>query len=592
MDDSDDMYGDLPEDDDDGPSAAELEAAGQSAMFGDPAPAAPPAPRPAAPAVSVQPYRVLARKYRSQTFAELIGQDAMVQTLANAIKRDRLAHAFLMTGIRGVGKTSTARLIAKALNCIGPDGQGGPTIDPCGQCEPCIAIAEGRHIDVIEMDAASHTGVDDVREIIEAVRYSAVSARYKIYIIDEVHMLSRNAFNALLKTLEEPPAHVKFLFATTEVDKLPVTVLSRCQRFDLKRIPPAVLAQHFAMICGKEGVDADADALAMVAAAAEGSVRDGLSILDQAISHADLATGGEGPTHISAEQVREMLGLADKSMQRRLFTAVLAGDGGTLLEEVAGQYALGIEPVAMMRAQMDLVHKVTVAQVSGRADARSPEEAAAFESWGKTLAPGQLHRLWQLLLKGYEEVRTAPDPLVAAQMALLRVMHASEMPDPGSLVKKLEELAARAPAVAAHTGEAGAPAAAPAAVALNWETLVEQVEHFSPLAGSSMRLAVRVIELRQGYLKYELVPGVPGDPTPEIRKGLQDSIGGHWQVERGTGNAAPSLEEVRAASVAAAEAAMKDDPLVKAAFAAFPDAQIVDEDSSKEHEQRPWSRRA
>jgi DNA polymerase-3 subunit gamma/tau len=561
-------------------------------MFGDPAPAAPPAPRPAAPAVSVQPYRVLARKYRSQTFAELIGQDAMVQTLANAIKRDRLAHAFLMTGIRGVGKTSTARLIAKALNCIGPDGQGGPTIDPCGQCEPCIAIAEGRHIDVIEMDAASHTGVDDVREIIEAVRYSAVSARYKIYIIDEVHMLSRNAFNALLKTLEEPPAHVKFLFATTEVDKLPVTVLSRCQRFDLKRIPPAVLAQHFAMICGKEGVDADADALAMVAAAAEGSVRDGLSILDQAISHADLATGGEGPTHISAEQVREMLGLADKSMQRRLFTAVLAGDGGTLLEEVAGQYALGIEPVAMMRAQMDLVHKVTVAQVSGRADARSPEEAAAFESWGKTLAPGQLHRLWQLLLKGYEEVRTAPDPLVAAQMALLRVMHASEMPDPGSLVKKLEELAARAPAVAAHTGEAGAPAAAPAAVALNWETLVEQVEHFSPLAGSSMRLAVRVIELRQGYLKYELVPGVPGDPTPEIRKGLQDSIGGHWQVERGTGNAAPSLEEVRAASVAAAEAAMKDDPLVKAAFAAFPDAQIVDEDSSKEHEQRPWSRRA
>lgn len=592
MDDSDDMYGDLPEDDDDGPSAAELEAAGQSAMFGDPAPAAPPAPRPAAPAVSVQPYRVLARKYRSQTFAELIGQDAMVQTLANAIKRDRLAHAFLMTGIRGVGKTSTARLIAKALNCIGPDGQGGPTIDPCGQCEPCIAIAEGRHIDVIEMDAASHTGVDDVREIIEAVRYSAVSARYKIYIIDEVHMLSRNAFNALLKTLEEPPAHVKFLFATTEVDKLPVTVLSRCQRFDLKRIPPAVLAQHFAMICGKEGVDADADALAMVAAAAEGSVRDGLSILDQAISHADLATGGEGPTHISAEQVREMLGLADKTMQRRLFTAVLAGDGGTLLEEVAGQYALGIEPVAMMRAQMDLVHKVTVAQVSGRADARSPEEAAAFESWGKTLAPGQLHRLWQLLLKGYEEVRTAPDPLVAAQMALLRVMHASEMPDPGSLVKKLEELAARAPAVAAHTGEAGAPAAAPAAVALNWETLVEQVEHFSPLAGSSMRLAVRVIELRQGYLKYELVPGVPGDPTPEIRKGLQDSIGGHWQVERGTGNAAPSLEEVRAASVAAAEAAMKDDPLVKAAFAAFPDAQIVDEDSSKEHEQRPWSRRA
>ena len=256
MDDSPDIFGLEPEEE--APSAAELEAAGQESMFGAPeaapAPAPAPVPAPAAPAAAVsaapaQPYRVLARKYRSQTFAELIGQDAMVQTLANAIKRDRLAHAFLMTGIRGVGKTSTARLIAKALNCVGPDGQGGPTIDPCGQCEPCLAIAEGRHIDVIEMDAASHTGVDDVREIIEAVRYAAVSARYKIYIIDEVHMLSRNAFNALLKTLEEPPAHVKFLFATTEVDKLPVTVLSRCQRFDLRRIPTPLLAEHFARVC-------------------------------------------------------------------------------------------------------------------------------------------------------------------------------------------------------------------------------------------------------------------------------------------------------------------------------------------------------
>jgi len=255
MDDSPETYGEEPEDLT--PTAAELEAAGQSSMFGAPEPAPAPAPiapppvaaAAAVPAASAQPYRVLARKYRSQTFAELIGQEAMVQTLANAIKRDRLAHAFLMTGIRGVGKTSTARLIAKALNCVGPDGQGGPTIDPCGQCEPCQAIAEGRHIDVIEMDAASHTGVDDVREIIEAVRYAAVSARYKIYIIDEVHMLSRNAFNALLKTLEEPPAHVKFLFATTEVEKLPVTVLSRCQRFDLKRIPAPMLADHFAMIC-------------------------------------------------------------------------------------------------------------------------------------------------------------------------------------------------------------------------------------------------------------------------------------------------------------------------------------------------------
>src|SRR5690349_22275035 len=237
------------------------------------------------PPSSASPYRVLARKYRPQTFSELIGQDAMVQTLANAIARGRIAHAFLLTGVRGVGKTSTARLIAKALNCIGPDGTGGPTINPCGICEPCRAIAEGRHIDVVEMDAASHTGVDDVREIIEAVRYSAVSARYKVYIIDEVHMLSKNAFNALLKTLEEPPAHVKFLFATTEVNKVPVTVLSRCQRFDLRRIPAEKLAAHFAEVSRQEGVEVEPEALALIARAAEGSARDGLSILDQAIAH-------------------------------------------------------------------------------------------------------------------------------------------------------------------------------------------------------------------------------------------------------------------------------------------------------------------
>src|SRR5438309_5540120 len=289
---------------------------------------------PAKPAAA-SPYRVLARNYRRQTCAGLIGQDAMVKTLANAIERGRIAHAFLLTGVRGVGKTSTARLIAKALNCIGPDGRGGPTITPCNVCEPCRAIAEGRHIDVIEMDAASHTSVDDIREIIDAVRYASVSARYKIYIIDEVHMLSKNAFNALLKTLEEPPEHVKFLFATTEVNKVPVTVLSRCQRFDLRRIPAGKLAAHFGEVSKAEGVEVEPEALGMIARAAEGSARDGLSILDQAIAH--------GVGAVTAGQVRDMLGLADRGRIRRLLELVLGGDARAALAELDEAHDLGID---------------------------------------------------------------------------------------------------------------------------------------------------------------------------------------------------------------------------------------------------------
>ena len=607
MDDSTDMFGTDPADneppwetEDERASAAELEAAGQSSMFGDPAPAAPaPAIAPAAPAAApapaaAQPYRVLARKYRPQTFSALIGQGAMVQTLANAIRRDRLAHAFLMTGVRGVGKTSTARLIAKALNCVGPDGLGGPTIDPCGQCEPCRAIAEGRHIDVIEMDAASHTGVDDVREIIEAVRYAAVSARYKIYIIDEVHMLSRNAFNALLKTLEEPPAHVKFLFATTEVDKLPVTVLSRCQRFDLRRIPSGLLAEHFAGICAEEGVTADPEALAMIAQAAEGSVRDGLSILDQAIAHADL--GGEG--RVTPDQVQDMLGLADKSIQRKLLAALLEADAPAVLELVEAQFALGVEPLALLRSQMELVHAVTVAQVS-RTNARalSPEERAAIDEWAGKLSAGQLHRLWQLLLKGFEEVRSAPDPLVAAQMALLRVLHAADLPDPGQLARKLEALAANPAALAAaapSAAQSGAPAA-PAAV--NWADLVEQVEHGSPMLGASLRLGVRVVTLTPGLLRYQLAPGLAPIADADIRKGLDNATGLAWQVERvSEGEAAPSLEESRAAAASAARDNLRRSPLVAAALAAFPGAELIEDEAASPNRggpgERNWSRRA
>lgn len=583
------------------PSAEELEQAGQGSMFGDPSPpetpqAEEPAPAPAetrpkpAPEPPAQPYRVLARKYRPRTFAELIGQDAMVRTLANAIARGRLAHAFLMTGVRGVGKTSTARLIAKALNCIGPDGEGGPTIDPCGQCEPCRAIAEGRHIDVIEMDAASHTGVDDVREIIEAVRYAAVSARYKIYIIDEVHMLSRNAFNALLKTLEEPPPHVKFLFATTEVEKLPVTVLSRTQRFDLRRIPAAMLEAHFGEICRKEDVEAEDEALHIIAAAAEGSVRDGLSILDQAIAHADLDTEGK----VTAARVRDMLGLADKGAQRRLFGHILEGEAKALLAALNDQYALGVEPLALVRSLMELTHRLTLGQLSGgEIEAPTAGEAAELAGWAERLSPGQLHRLWQLLLKGYDEVRQAPDPLISARMALLRVLHAAELPDPGKLARTLET-------IAAHTPPPGtAPAAtseiaAPAAEALNWAKLVARVEEAGLFhAASVMQLQVRVIELEPGHLRYSRAPHFSDDIEPVLRDALLTVTGQRWIVESGGAEEGePSLSEREAAAMAEAQSAVLAHPLVQAAFAAFPDAELIGDTDPPARREVPWSRKA
>jgi DNA polymerase-3 subunit gamma/tau len=594
MGDSGEMFGEQPpweDGDEPKPSSAALEAAGQSSMFGAQTegvaapPADPPRPEPQAPAEPAQPYRVLARKYRPQTFSELIGQEPMVRTLANAIERERLAHAFLMTGVRGVGKTSTARLIAKALNCIGPDGKGGPTIDPCGQCEPCTAIAEGRHIDVIEMDAASHTGVDDMRSIIEAVRYSAVSARYKIYIIDEVHMLSKNAFNALLKTLEEPPAHVKFLFATTEVEKLPVTVLSRTQRFDLRRISTPMLQQHFASVCRQEGVEAEDEALAMIAAAAEGSVRDGLSILDQAIAHADLDTDGK----VTAERVRDMLGLAEKGGQRRLFTALLEGDPQALLAEVERYHALGVEPIALIRSQMELAHRIAVAQVGGSgADADTLEERQTLENWATRLTAGQVHRLWQLLLKGHEEVKSAPDPLVAAQMALLRVLHAADLPDPGALAKQLADIAASG---AGLSSAAGATAPAPVA-AMDWAELCERVERAGMLrVAGLMRHWVRVIELAPGMLRYGLAAGLTEDPAPELRDALRKITGERWQVERGSGEGAPSLREQADAAKAQEAERIRRSPLVEAAFAAFPNAELIEDDEPRGGD-RNWSKRA
>ncbi len=528
---------------------------------------------------SPQPYRVLARKYRPRSFRELIGQDAMVQTLGNAIKRGRLAHAFLMTGVRGVGKTSTARLIAKALNCIGPDGQGGPTIDPCGMCEPCVAIAEGRHIDVVEMDAASHTGVDDVREIIEAVRYAAVSARYKIYIIDEVHMLSKNAFNALLKTLEEPPAHVKFLFATTEVNKVPVTVLSRCQRFDLRRIPAELLAAHFAHVVEAESVAAEADALALISQAAEGSARDGLSILDQAIAHAEM---GEGAPMVTAAQVRDMLGLSDRGSVRRLLGLLLEGDTGALLGAVRDQYALGVEPLALMRGLMELVHAVTLAK-AGRdiaSPGQSAEEREALADWASQLGFAPLHRLWQLLLKGHDEVAGAILPIESCEMALLRVMHAATMPDPGELARLLREGAPAVVAPASGGGSAASSSAPAARLPATMQEIVALIDRQKPLLANHLNDCAALISLSPPDIAIRLTHAwTHGDFKRDLEQALNTAAPGpRWIVTLAQSGGEQTLLEQEQAGKAAARADILETPVVKAAMAAFPEAELVDTD--------------
>jgi DNA polymerase-3 subunit gamma/tau len=510
------------------------------------------------------PYRVLARKYRPQTFAELIGQDAMVKTLANAIARGRIAHAFLLTGVRGVGKTSTARLIAKALNCIGPDGQGGPTIHPCNVCEPCRAISEGRHIDVIEMDAASHTGIDDVREIIDAVRYASVSARYKIYIIDEVHMLSKSAFNALLKTLEEPPEHVKFLFATTEVNKVPVTVLSRCQRFDLRRIPSEKLAAHFAEVSKAEGVEVETEALGMIARAAEGSARDGLSILDQAIAH--------GAGAVTAEQVRDMLGLADRGRIRRLLQLVLSGDATAALGELDEAHELGIDPTQLLRGLMENLHSATRAKAGAGADAlQSAEERKSAAEMAQQLSWGTIHRLWQMLLKSLQDVDVAPDPREAAEMALLRLIHAAEMPDPASLLQRLSSEGAVASPTAAPNAK-GRPAAQ---VPSDYPSLIAALER-----NGKHQLAVQLHD-QVGLVRYappELAvkPLRPlGQDWPrDVAVALKSATGASWQIILSDEAGEPSLLDQEKMAEERVRADVLADQNVRAVMDAFPDAEL------------------
>ncbi|QPQ55834.1 DNA polymerase III subunit gamma/tau [Allosphingosinicella flava] len=520
---------------------------------------------------SPQPYRVLARKYRPQSFGELIGQDAMVRTLGNAIRRGRLAHAFLLTGVRGVGKTSTARIMAKALNCVGPDGQGGPTIDPCGVCEYCTSIMEGRNVDVIEMDAASHTGVDDMRSIIDISRNTGFGARFQVFIIDEVHMLSKNAFNALLKTLEEPPENTKFLLATTEVNKVPVTVLSRCQRFDLRRISAEQLAAHFAEVVQKEGVTVEPEALALIARAAEGSARDGLSILDQAIAH-----GAEG---VTAEQVRGMLGLSDRGAVRRLLALLLAGDAQGALAAVKEQHNLGVEPSAIVRGLLESVHGITRAKVGGGDDpAQSAEEREAYAEWASRLGHAALHRLWQLLLKGLNEVNSAAMPMEAAEMALLRIVHASDMPDPGTLMEKLmsgEAVPARASASAAAPPPE--PQTAMLALPATFEALVRALQ------GNGKALLAQQLHDYAGVVRYappalEIRPAkpLPGDFQRDLTAALKSVTGAQWTVAISDAPSEPTLLEQEKMAAEANRQKILDHPIVSAAREVFPGAELID----------------
>ncbi len=544
-------------------------------------------------------YQVLARKYRPDTFADLVGQDAMVRTLRNAFEADRIAHAFVMTGVRGIGKTTTARIIAKGLNCIGKDGQGGPTIEPCGECDPCRSISQGSHVDVLEMDAASRTGVNDIREIIDSVNFRAASARYKVYIIDEVHMLSTQAFNALLKTLEEPPAHVKFIFATTEIRKVPVTVLSRCQRFDLRRIEPEDMMAMLKKIAVAEGAEISDEAIALITRAAEGSARDAQSLLDQAISH------GAGET--GADQVRAMLGLADRGRVLDLFQKILAGEAGAALSELASQYADGADPLAILKDLAEVTHWVSVVKIApetAQDPTVSPDERERGQSFAERVPMRVLSRMWQMLLKALEEVAHAPNAMMAAEMAIIRLTHVADLPTPEDLVKRLKDQPTSPVGGAGPSGPSGSnggPRAKAARQGLEVVASAAVVEP-APEVRSETALAryarfedvvelirqrrdikllvevegwVRLVSYKPGFIEFEPTDGAPNDLASRLSRALQNWTGVRWLVTIGR-DGGPTIAETNAA--------LRDDligqatthPLVVAALEAFPGAEIRD----------------
>ncbi|WP_049975827.1 DNA polymerase III subunit gamma/tau [Azospirillum sp. B506] len=570
-----------------------------------------------------QAYRVLARKYRPKTFDELIGQDALVRTLTNAIQSGRIAQAFMLTGVRGVGKTTTARIIARALNCTGPDGTGGPTVSPCGVCDNCRAIAEDRHVDVMEMDAASHTGVDDIREIIDGVRYSPVSARYKLYIIDEVHMLSKSAFNALLKTLEEPPSHVKFVFATTEIRKVPVTVLSRCQRFDLRRVDAQVLKEHFTRVTALEGAEIEGDAASLIARAADGSVRDGLSLLDQAIA---LAAGT-----VTAQQVRDMLGLADRTRVIDLFEAAVSAKPAEAMDILSDLHRVGADPVVILQDLLDLVHNLTRLKVvpDSANDPSLPEaERTRGASLSSKLGMPALTRAWQLLLKGLNEVQAAPVPQQALEMVIVRLSYAADLPTPGELIRQFQAQQAngganggggtpmgRGPggggpvavttqpssmathAVARSIGSAqpqSAPVAQAAPTPMATPAPSAAGEELSPMPHDFRALVqlfsdrregalygylmetVQLVRMEPGRLELKLRPAAPPTLPAKVGQFLTEWTGQRWIVALSEGAAQPTLADQDKAEKRRAWAEAEVNPVVRAVLDAFSGAKIID----------------
>jgi DNA polymerase III subunit gamma/tau len=538
---------------------------------------------PAAPAAAA--YQVLARKYRPADFTGLIGQEALVRTLTNAFAIGRIAHAFMLTGVRGVGKTTTARIIARALNCIGPDGKRvSPDIHPCGVCEPCRAISESRHVDVREMDGASNNGVEEVRQIIDGVRYAPASARYKVYIIDEVHMLSKPAFNALLKTLEEPPPHVKFIFATTEIRKVPVTILSRCQRFDLRRIETQELAAHLGSIAGKEKIAIADGALALIARAAEGSVRDGLSLLDQAIAHSEGA--------IETDAVRAMLGLADRGQLLDLFEMVMGGRIKDALELLRGLYDRGADPMAAMQDLLEITHFLTRLKVApaaeGYFDGGSGEAGRAAEMAGRLSVP-MLTRAWTMLMKGLFEVRDAVRPLAACEMALIRLAYAADLPPTDKLVRDLMDggAVAAAPRDAPGGGTSGgAPRAAAVAMpqaAASAAPMLRTIEdivalaatHNAPILRVQLENNVHLVRLEPGRLEFRPNERAPASLAADLSRKLAEWTGMRWIVSIAREAGEPTIAERKAEAKAARVERVLQEPLVRAVIDRFPGAEIV-----------------